>query len=646
MPNMNQPNSGAMPGKNFIPEYARAQENLDLREFWKTLKRQKKTVFGIIAATLLLTLVFTLLSSPVYRASATLQVERETTKVVDVDFLNPGDIRDTRDFYQTQFELIRSYALIERVIDKLQLTDDVIRRSLFGRLRALVQKDENKDGKTALINAMIENLDIEPIKNSRLVAVHFDGSSPEQAAAVANAIVETFVQMNLERRFQTTREAQDFLQARIKEARTKLQESETAQNVYARANGIIRLDDKESTTSSHTIMRLSEELVKAESDVIIIKTDSTRSNELTSAKKRAELLRDELSKEQGKALDLQDRTVTYKTLEREVATNQALYQGLLQRLKEINVAGGSVNNNLLMIDKAQPPLSKFKPNMTTNLAFASLLGLLLGIATAFIREFMDDSVKDVNDLERQTRLPVLGIIPVAAESDPKKLAQLVLNAPKSTLAESFRSLRTTIRFKLRESNGPGILFITSARANEGKTTVAMNLASTAAHSGNRVLLIDADLRNPSVHRLIGAKETQGLVSYLSGETGMDSLTQSSNVPNLDVILAGTPPHDPSELLAHPRMEALLKAASNNYEIIIMDGPPILGLADAMILSSLATLTVLTVDAGNTRTPTIINALKRLQQSGASVSGILLNQVKDAGRFGYGEDYYHYPSSNQ
>ncbi|WP_298612605.1 polysaccharide biosynthesis tyrosine autokinase [uncultured Thiothrix sp.] len=640
---MNQNTASQVNGTSYVPAYAKAQDTLDLREFWKTLVRQKKLVLGIVGATLLLALLLTFLSSPVYRATATLQVEREATKVVNVDFLNNGDIRDTRDFYQTQFELIRSYSVIEKVIDKLQLTEDVIRRSLFGKLKNLFSPDTAANSKTALANAIMENLDIEPIKNSRLVAIHFDASSPEKAAEVANAIVEEFVNSNRTRRLELTGGAQTFLQQQIQEAKGKLQESEKALNAYAKENTIINLDDKESTTSSHKIMRLSEELVKAESEAIIVETDPARQGELASARKRAELLRDALSEEEKKALIFQDSRVAYNTLEREVETNQALYQGLLQRLKEINVAGEAGNNNLSIIDKALAPLQKFKPNLSTNLIFAGLLGLFLGIAAAFLREFMDDSVKDINELERQTRLPVLGLVPAVNENDPKKISQLVLNSPKSPLAESFRSLRTTIRFKLREQNEKPVLFITSARANEGKTTVAMNLASAFAHTGNRVLLIDADLRNPSLHKLIGTRNQQNLVGYLSGEYPLDQLSQASNVPNLDIIVAGTPPTDPSELLANTKMEALLKTAGQHYDVVIMDGPPILGLADAMILSSLANITLLTVHANDTSTSTINNALKRLQETGAQISGIILNQVKDAERLGYGDDYYHYPN---
>lgn len=639
---MNQNTASPVNGTTYVPAYAKAQDTLDLREFWKTLVRRKKLVLGIVLMTLLLALLLTFLSSPVYRATATLQVEREATKVVNVDFLNNGDIRDTRDFYATQFELIRSYSVLEKVIDKLQLTEDVIRRSLFGKIKSFFSPVDAANSKTALANAIMENLDIEPIKNSRLVAIHFDASSPEKAAEVANAIVEEFVDSNTSRRLKLTGGAQTFLQQQIQEAKSKLQESEKALNAYAKENTIINLDDKESTTSSHKIMRLSEELVKAESEAIIIETDPARQGELAAARKRAELLRDALSEEEKKALIFQDSRVAYNTLAREVETNQTLYQGLLQRLKEINVAGEAGNNNLSIIDKALPPLQKFKPKLSTNLMFAGLLGLFLGIATAFLREFMDDSVKDINELEQQTRLSVLGLVPAVNETDPKKIAQLVLNSPKSALAESFRSLRTTIRFKLRDQQNAGILFITSARANEGKTTIAMNLASAFAHTGNRVLLIDADLRNPSLHKLIGTRNQQTLVGYLSGEYSLDQLSQASNVPNLDIIVAGTPPSDPSELLANIKMENLLKTAAQHYDLVIMDGPPILGLADAMILSSLAKITLLTVHATDTSTSTITNALKRLKETGATVSGIILNQVRDAERLGYGDDYYHYP----
>ncbi|CAA6819684.1 MAG: Capsular exopolysaccharide family [uncultured Thiotrichaceae bacterium] len=643
MQNLNHTAPGNLQDRPHIPEFAKAQDSLDLRGFWKTLSRQKGTILSIIGIVLLLTLVFTLFSSPLYRATATLNVERETNKVIDVEFLNQGDIRDTRDFYQTQFELIRRYSNIERVVEKLNLNSDIIRRSMLARIKGLIVSPGATTEKAALVQAISDNLYIEPIKNSRLVNVHFEGSSPEKSAAVANAIVESFVAANAELQVSATTNAEKLLNEGITAARSKLEESEKKLSDYAQEHTIVQLDNKSSTTSTYKIVQLSDQLGQAQREIIAIKTDPERSGELAAAQESAELIRDELNREEERALKRQNLNNTYKTLEREVETDQAAYQGLLQRLKEINVAGSVATNNLRVVDKAQPPLDKHKPNMMTNMAFASLLGLLLGIAVAFLRDFMDDSVKDINELERQTQLPILGIIPAVREKDPRKMAQLALTEPRSTVAESFRTLRTTLRFKLREANGDNTLFITSSRANEGKTTVSINLASTYAHAGNKVLLIDADLRNPSLHKVMGTTEENGLTSYLTGESTLDKLAQTSNVQNLDIIPAGKTSHDPAELLSNRRMQDLLQIATENYDMVIIDGPPILGLADAMILSSMTTLTVLAVDSGNTRTTTVTNALKRLRQSGLTVSGILLNQVSDASDLGYEDDYYSYPT---
>lgn len=644
MPNTYTTPPTSASGKNLYVNVAKPQDNLDLREFWRVITRWKKTILGALLGALLASLLLTLLSSPTYRATATLQVEREVARVMkDIQVVETGDIRDTRDFYQTQFELIKSSSLIERVVDQLKLQPDVVRTSLFKRALNALNLGTNKDKRAELVNDITDNLTIEPIMNSRLVKINFDGSSPEKAAEVANAIVDTFTKMNLERRFQISDKTQDFLRTQLESAKTKLQESEKTLNQYARENGIIMLDNKDTTSTSHAIVSLSEELVRAESEVVLIETDPKRKGELKQARERAEKLRDLISKEEEKALQLQDKSSTYNTLEREVATNQAIYQSLLQRIKEIDAVGGGETNNLIVIDRAKPPLQKYKPNLPTNLAFAGLFGLLLGVTLAFIKEFLDDSVRDVAKVEQHTQLPVLGLIPASQDSDARKLAQLTLNAPKSPIAEAFRSLRTTLRYRLKDENNSNIIFITSSRPNEGKTTTAMNLASTYANSGNRVLLIDADLRNPSLHQLMGVRPQRGLVSYLSAEHSLDGVIQASNVQNLDVILAGNPPQSPSELLGSPKMEALLQIAARNYNIVILDGPPVLGLADALILASLANMTILVVHAGQTRMVTVTHALKRLRESGATIAGVLLNQVKDTARLGYGEDYYHYPS---
>lgn len=693
---------------------SRVQDTLDLREFWNTLIQHKRMILAIGGATIAITLLFTLASKNVYRSTASVQIDREPTKVVDFDFLGAGDIRDTRDFYQTQFELIRSRALATKVIEDLKLQEKLSGTSLFSQFKQWLGFNSKPDTQTDLENLLLENLTVEPIKNSRLVTVSYDSSDPDQAAEIANAVVNTFQKMNMDRRVEATDDAKNYLDESVKEAKAKLDESVQRLENYSKQYGIIPVEGKGETIASLKLKKLTEELLlvqkqrsekesklelladkdrkladrigvlednaqylqimrqgldklkaqnarqsdaslrkrirQQENDIeteVLTRMSSLR-GELESIKKREAAIHEDIAKAKTEALQEQDKIIGHNTLQREVDTNQELYQGLLQRLKEVSIAGGVGANNIAIIDQAQIPLKKFKPNLMTNLSFGALLGLLLGISGAFLREFMDDSVKNVNELERSSQLPVLGIVPEVLNNTPSQLAQLTIREPKSGVAESFRSLRTAMRFLLKNENG-GIIFVTSACAGEGKTTSAINLACAYANAGSRVLLIDADLRNPSLHKMLNVNAPLGLADYLSGRFEAENLIHTTNVLRLSLIPAGRLPEDPAELLSSASMQELIETAHKEYDHIIIDGPPVLGLADALILSSLADTTLLAVRAENTRIGAVNNALKRLRQSEANLSGILLNRVSLRRNSGYGydySDYYYYSDESQ
>ncbi len=690
----------------YVPDTLKGADALDLREFGRTFFRRRRMILLITGIIILLALLITLFSKPVYRATATLQIERESTNVVGYDPLNSGDIRDTRDFYQTQFELIRSRALATRVISELQLEQKLSSTSLFGQLKAWFGDADENSRQTALEDLLLDNLTVEPVKNSRLVAVSYTSSTPAQAAEIANAVVDTFKGMNTERRLAATTDAQTYLNKTVKETKSRLDESEQRLNQYAREHEIFQLDGQDSTTSSLALKQLSEELIKVQKQRIEqeskydILTDKNRplvdrigvlekdasylqalgqkidklkaqqekqpianlaeqikkldndieievsaksdslKGELETAKRKESLIREGIAKAKTEAMQEQDTAITHNTLKREAATNQELYQNLQQRLKEVSIAGGVTANNVAIIDPAQTPLTKFKPKLSTNLLFGTLLGLLVGISAAFMREFLDDTVKDINELERTTQLPVLGVMADTADATAMQLATITINKPRSAIAEAFRSLRTALRFvhEEGESKTP-VIFVTSASPNEGKTTTASNLACAYASAGNRVLLIDADLRNPSLHKTLGIHAPNGLANYLSGALESRALIQATDIPNLHLITAGSLPDDPAELLSSPHMQTLLENAKRDYDQIILDGPPVLGLADALILAALSSATLLTVRAEHTRMVMLENALTRLRRSQAPLAGILLNRV-DLNN-GYGDDYGGY-----
>lgn len=691
---------------NHIQRNDTKTDTLDLREFWNTLVRHKRMILMIGGATVAVTLLFTLASKNVYRATASIQIDREPTKVVDIDFLGAGDIRDTRDFYQTQFELIRSRALATEVIKNLKLQEKLSGTSVFSQIKQWFGFSGKPDSQAELENLLLDNLTIEPVKNSRLVTVSYDSSSPEQAAEIANAVATTFQKMNMERRIAATNDAQKYLGISVKESKAKLDESVQSLENYSREYDIIPVDGKGETVASLKLKKLTEDLLQvqkqrseAESKLELladkehkladrigvlgdnapylqtmrqaldnlkaqnaIKSDpslrkrirqqensielevstkmSSLRGELDSIKKREAAIHESIAKAKTEALQEQGKLITYSTLQQEVDTNQKLYQGLLERLKEVSIAGGVSANNIAIIDQAQVPLKKFKPNLMTNLSFGALLGLLLGISGAFLREFMDDSVKNVNELERTSQLPVLGVVPEVLNNTPSQLAQLTIREPKSGVAESFRSLRTAMRFLFKNETG-GIIFVTSACAGEGKTTSAINLACAYANAGSRVLLIDADLRNPSLHKMLNITAPLGLADYLSGQFEAENLVHVTNVLRLNLMPAGKLPEDPAELLSSTLMQELIESTRKEYDHIIIDGPPVLGLADALVLSSLADTTLLAVRAENTRIGAVNNALKRLRQSDANLSGILLNRVSLRRHSGYGYDYSDY-----
>jgi capsular exopolysaccharide synthesis family protein len=355
------------------------------------------------------------------------------------------------------------------------------------------------------------------------------------------------------------------------------------------------------------------------------------------------LLAEEFEKAKQGVLALQDSSIEYRILEREVDTNRELYEGLLQRYKEVGVAGGVGSNNVTVVDPAQVPQYKFKPNMGKNVFLATLFGLFGGIALAFFLEHMDDTIKVPEQLENSLRLSTLGVIPQVRgdNSGTDNLAFLAVDDPRSAFAEAYRSVRTALQFVSSEGL-PNTLLITSSSMSEGKSTTALTLAINIAQTGKKVLLIDADLRKPSLHKTLGLSNARGLTNCLTGEAKPAEVVQPTMVPKLFAILTGPLPPNPAELLAGPRMMSLLSLATEKFDLVMIDGPPVLGLADALILGNLIDGTLLVVEAGSTRIGNAQGAVKRLNHARTRLlGGILTKFDARSGSYGYSQGYYAY-----
>jgi succinoglycan biosynthesis transport protein ExoP len=345
---------------------------------------------------------------------------------------------------------------------------------------------------------------------------------------------------------------------------------------------------------------------------------------------------------QGATLAEQDRSVRYNTLAREADTNREVYDGLLQRYRELNAAAGITASNIAVIDQAQPPTSPSSPKLIRNLALALLLGLALAATLVFVRDQVDDRLRVPEDVEAKLHLPLLGVIPRLPKDED---AQEALEDPKSPLAESYNALRTTLLYSTRDGL-PKILLVTSAQAAEGKTTTSYAIARAFARVGKRVVLVDADLRRPSVHKATGVENRIGLSTLLIGEANLPQALTATGIERLTALPAGPIPPSPAELLSSPRMAALLEQLESQFDLVVIDSSPVLGLADSTELAALADGVMLVIEADRGRGGQLKAALRRLRSSDPVIIGAALTKF-DPARAGndysayYGYDYYHY-----
>ncbi len=348
-------------------------------------------------------------------------------------------------------------------------------------------------------------------------------------------------------------------------------------------------------------------------------------------------LRAKVASLRAEVLDLRNRGIGYNFLQREVDTNRELYDALLQRFKEIGVVGELGENQATVIDTALPPKAPYRPQPLRNLAIGLVVGLLLGLGLAFLIEFIDDTVKTPEDIGEMLKLPALGVVPRVARGST--LAG-ELDDLKSPVSEGYHSIMTALRF-VADGGMPRSMLITSSRAAEGKSSTSLALAQNLARIGQRVLLIDADMRNPSFLSANG--ESIGLSALLATSEPLAGQVVATKVPGMALLPAGAVPPAPAQLLATVRIRELIDEAERAFDVVIVDAPPVLGLADAPILASICEATVLVIEAGSARRKTVHGTIRRLQAANAQMVGAVLTKFQpksgaDNEHYGYGYGY--------
>lgn len=717
------PAPAPLSGRAPFAEPSGEEDTLDLKKYLRVIYKRRWLIVGIAAIFTCLGLVYTLLQSPTYRGSATIEIKRDVANLNGIGGKEDVDSGGSGEFYQTQYELLKSRALAERIVAKLRLAEQPDffrdRQTPFSRLKGLVIGTNraglsNPEANLArAVGRVREGLSVEPVRNSRVVRVSYDSPSPGYAQEVSNGAVAAFVEMSLERSYEASAHARKFLKERLEDLKLKLEDSERKLVGYAEEKDIlttgddrtlilVNLEEANSALTAASKERLKHELIwkqlegsdelpqSLETDAIA-KLRSKRADllveyqdklnvfkqgypgmvqlraqiselsqqidsegayikqsmklEYAAARAQQESLTKQVAELKQEVADYQRRNIEYTILKREVDTNRTLYEGLLQRYKELSVAGGGGNpSNISIVDDAQRPGAPYKPNFKLNLVFALFFGIVSGGLAAFGRELIDDSFTTPHELEQELGLPILGVIPMVEES----AFNSQIADRRSPLNEAYRSLRTALQFTTT-AGVPRTLLVTSSRPSEGKSSTALSIAQHFALLGIKVLLIDADLRKPSLHKLLGCGGHRGLSNCLVGNASPRDVLQRTDYQNLEFMPAGPLPPDPSELLASAQMASLLAIASERYDLVVIDSAPVSGMADAPILSNYADGTVLVVEAHGAPRTGVADSLKRLHFARADILGIVFNKfnVKISGYgygYGYGaENYYGYGS---
>jgi capsular exopolysaccharide synthesis family protein len=677
---------------------------LDLATLSRIIFHWRWLILAAVALGLVISLLVTLLTPPVYRAKVTLQANPPTFLVTNDkqgsrDDFNGGN---SFDFVATQVGLLKSRSVAQRAAQQLDLANNP----------DVVPQDATASNRLAGATAVVaKNLRVITPEEGQLIEFSFDSTSPELAASVANAIADGFINSAIQRRYESSAYARNFLERQINKTRSDLERSERSLVAYAQQQGIINTADPNGQLGSgdtnslqgESLIALNQALAAATAkrvaaegayrqalatgpttevvastqplqqqlatlqadyqqkrtfmkpdhpDMISLRSQidelqrqirqqtsqvsSSRSNSLL-ADYRAALsaeraLQARVNQLKGAVLDLRGRSIKYTILQREVDTNRTLYDGLLQRYKEIGVAGGVGLAPVSIVDRAEPPGTPFKPKLFLNLIFGLSLGLLAGIGGAIGFEFINDTIKSREDVRKKLALPCLGTVPRSAKG--RFLDEL--KSPASPVSEAYSAIVAALRFST-ETGMPKVLLLTSTHSREGKSSTALAMAQNLARRGRSVLLIDGDLRKPAFK---ASKDKVGLSKLLTTEDKVDDHVVETQHANLWLLPSGPIPPSPADLLSTGRIRKIIAEVSERFDFVVIDGPPTLGLADAPLLAAATGEIMFVVESGKTRTRQAIEALNRLEATGTHILGAVLVKAPDGAMPGYGS-YGHY-----
>ncbi|SER14631.1 capsular exopolysaccharide family [Amphritea atlantica] len=706
---------------------------IDLRQYWNTINRHKWGIFGFAIVITMLTTLVVFSMKPVYRAEATLLIESKNANVVSIEEVYGLDAGNS-EYFLTQFEILKSRQLAERVIEKLNLIDNPefnqppgVIASTLSSVKALlplgVQPEVSEEEQARIklqevTTQLIENLTISPIRKTQLVKISYDSFDPLLSAQIANAIGDAYIENNLEARLQLTSKASEWLMERLSGLRDKLKTSEQRLQEYREQEQIVGSDGGFDIANSELDL-VSSKLVEARRERMALESLNSQIKRLDKSNPenfelipavlqhplvqslkgsvlQVELKKSELAKRYGpkhpkmqaaqselenarRSLNSQILSVVngieneyklalsaerslqaavnktkqdlqsinrkdyrLKELEKEVDANRQLYDTFFTRLSETNATGDLQSANARVSDPAQPPQKPAKPKKGLIMALAFVVSIMFGVMFSFLLEALNNTLKSAQDVENKLDATMLGLLPKLPNKGKNHHQSYTayLQEQQSAFAESVRTIRTGIVLSALD-NPHKVLCCTSSIPGEGKTSLALNLAFSLGQM-ERVLLIDADMRRPSIARAFGLSgKAAGLSNLVAGTAKLEDSIHHDEQSGIDVLPSGIIPPNPLELLSSRRFAKVLEILETKYDRIVIDTAPTQAVSDALVLAPHVGAMIYVVKADSTNHQLARNGLKRLKEVKAPLIGVVLNQVDIKKAAKYGDDYSGY-----
>jgi capsular exopolysaccharide synthesis family protein len=723
-----------MQGLAFEPQQPEI-EQLDLVRYWRAIARNKWRILALVALVGLIATLYAYSLKPVYRATAAVLVEGSRPKGTgpSMEEMYVAYTGTTRDFYLTQFEIIKSREFAERLVRVMGLTQHPefdpakapkswLAALLPGSGGAGTRKVSQADAFDGVVDSVMARTTLQPVRNTQLVKISFDSGDPELAALVPNTLATIYIVADLEARMESTRRTTEFLSRQAEGLKEKLVQSEKALQEYREREKIVEVKGVSLAGASRQLEELSSSLVDArrkradleaayeqvnaarlgkaadslESLPYLLRhplvqrakeAESEAERRLSDASKRygpdhprmvaaqAELktARENLARQvntvaQGVAKDYElaranevaieralgrskgdiqthnRKEFELQSLERDVAANRQLYDTFMQRAKE-SKAGDMQATIARIVDEARPPKGPYGPNKRLIVGLSVLAALLAGVSLALLIERLNNRVKASHEVESKLGVRAIGVLPITQPEDGVPLERMFREANQNAFSEAIRTIRSSVLLSGLQSPRKVVL-LTSSIPDEGKTTLATNLGFAFAQV-KKTLLVEADMRRPKLARVLGQERHRpGLAQLVAEGLPLGECIYQVPDTNLHVLQAGRAPLNPLELISSPGMELAFERLKEEFEVIVIDSPPVQLVSDAVMLSQLATSVLFVVRADSTPYPVARHALSRLQRADAPVLGAVLNQIdlEKADNYygeysGYGNRYY-------